>query len=186
MSAKCKGKNKTQYDLQNYPSAELVMNTCFEDYKRLLDTYDKIYEKVNIALVLCGLLLIAIIPTFDYTVFIKIFNIQNSMDLFFLVLYFVLSLSSVFFIVWTTIELLLLMKGKKIYTIDTLSLRNSKMYEKSPENVSVWLIDKYNISIISLKNAIKAKQSKYDSAIIKTISATITYTVSIIMSKGVM
>ena len=78
------------------------------------------------------------------------------------------------------------MKGKKIYTIDTLSLRNSKMYEKSPENVSVWLIDKYNISIISLKNAIKAKQSKYDSAIIKTIIATITYTVSIIMSKGVM
>lgn len=34
----------------HYPSAEMLLQVCYNDYQRLIDTYDKIYEKVNVTL----------------------------------------------------------------------------------------------------------------------------------------
>ena len=45
LKVKLKPKKETKY-----PSAEIVQSACLEDYKRCLESYDKIYEKVNIAL----------------------------------------------------------------------------------------------------------------------------------------
>lgn len=183
MSPKTEKHNKPKGP--QYPSAELVKDVCFEDYKRLLDTYDKIYEKVNIALVLCGVLLISIVPTFDYTMISKIVSAKNNMELFFLIFYFVSSFCSVLFMTWAVIQLLILMKGKQIYTVDTLALRNNELYREKIEDVAMWLIDKFTVSINDLKQIISKKQSVYNSAIVKVIIAIITFTVSVVMSKGV-
>ena len=50
-----------------YPSAEFVQQACFEDYHRLIDTYDKIYEKVNVTLAFCGIILLVILGSVNYT-----------------------------------------------------------------------------------------------------------------------
>lgn len=178
-------KTKTNDGRNNYPSAELVKDVCLEDYKRIIDTYDKLYEKVNIALVLCGVLLVVIIPSFDYTVLGKIMSSKNCMEVFYIVAYSTISFCSVVLMVWATVQLLLLMLGKRIYTVDTIAMRNGKHYEKRQEDVSLWLIDKLNYSIASIKELIKLKQSKYDFAIKLIIVAVITFAIATIMSKGV-
>lgn len=38
-----------------YPSAELLIQPCFEDYKNELESYNKLYDKVNVALAFCGI-----------------------------------------------------------------------------------------------------------------------------------
>lgn len=176
---------KTKSKKQKYPSAKLVKDTCSDDYKRLLDTYDKIYEKVNIALVLCGVLMTVVVPTFDYTVFIKLMNTNNALEIFSLITYLSVSFCSVLCMVWAVVQLLILMRSKQIITVDTIAMRDDKIYDDEPEEANLWLIDKFTKVIQNLKQVIQDKQQRYNSAIIKIIISVITYAVAVAILKGV-
>ena len=169
---------------KKYPSAILVKETCADDYKRLLDTYDKVYEKVNIALVLCGVLLPSIVITFDYTKIQSIIN-ANNMEMLSVISYLCVSLCSVLCMVWAIVQLLILMRSKKQITVDTVAMRNNKIYDSKPEEAAMWLIDKYTIVINDLKQVIGKKQHQYDSALVKVIISVITYALAVVISKGV-
>lgn len=169
---------------KKYPSANLVKETCADDYKRLLDTYDKVYEKVNIALVLCGVLLPSIVITFDYTKISKIIS-SNNMELFSVISYLCVSLCSVICMVWAIVQLLILMRSKQIITVDTISMRNEKIYDDKPEEANLWLIEKYTTVIDNLKQVINNKQQRYNSAVVKVIISVITYALAVAISKGV-
>jgi len=167
-----------------YPSAELLQTACYEDYKRLIDTYDKIYEKVNIALVFCGIILIVILSNFDYTIIRRISTTVSNLELFSLLAMLVCSALSAVFVVWAVIELLLMMKSNIITVFDSIAIRNEEIYRKSTEVASVWLIDKYTIATAELRNTVSFKQQKYDNAIVKVIVALLLYAVAAIIQKG--
>lgn len=168
----------------NYASAELLQSVCYEDYRRLLDTYDKIYEKINIALAFCGIILLVIVSNFDYTIVSRIIKCSSKLELFPLLLIVVCSLLSTFLIVWSVVQLLLLMRSKLLSVFDSITLRNEELYRQSIEVSSVWLIDKYTRIIALLRPEIDKKQKAFDKAIIKIIVSTLCYAFVLIIEKG--
>ena len=172
--------NKTKY-----PSASIVQTACYEDYKRCIDTYDKIYEKINIALGFYSAFSLVVISNFDYTVFMNIKNSESNWEFLSLSVFQLCSMVSVVCIIWALLQLLLLMKSKKISVFDSISCRNDEIYRWKNEDAELWLIDKYTYATYEIRTITKQKQKTYDSAMVKAAIALITYAVSIIISKGV-
>lgn len=50
-----------------YPSAQFLVDACFNDYQRLQDNYSKVYEKTNIALAFVGVVLTIMLTTLDFS-----------------------------------------------------------------------------------------------------------------------
>lgn len=179
-----KSKNNN-YPKIKYPSSELLQSPCYEDYKRLVDTYDKIYEKVNIALAFCGIILIVILNSFDYTLITQLFSITSELALFSLLTLLLCSTLSVVCIIWAVIQLLLLMRSKAITVFDSIAVRNDEIYRWTPDEAALWLIDKYTYAVSELRIVISEKQKKYDAAVIKVVISILTYAVVLIIKKGV-
>ena len=167
-----------------YPSAEMLQQACHDDYFRLIDTYDKIYEKVNVTLAFCGVILLVILGSVDYTCFSKLCKAQSNLELFSLLIFLICSLGSSVCIIWAVVQLLSLMRSKAIPVIDSVDIRNEEIYRWSIEAASVWLIDKYTLVISNLRTIISDKQSKYDSAVTKIVIALVLYTVVLVIEKG--
>ncbi len=168
-----------------YPSAEFVQQACFEDYHRLIDTYDKIYEKVNVTLAFCGIILLVILGSVNYTYVVDICRTQSNLELFSLLLLLLCSVASAICIIWSVIQLLLLMRSKTLSVFDSIDIRNEEIYRWNPDTAAVWLIDKYTIAIAGLRTAIAKKQKKYDSAVFKVVVALLLYSVVLIIEKGI-
>jgi len=168
-----------------YPSAELLQSPCYEDYKRLIDTYDKIYEKVNIALAFCGIALLVILNSFDYTMITEMFCALSKLELFSLLTLLFSSLASTICMVWAVIQLLLLMHSRTVTVFDSIAARNEEIYRWSPDEAALWLIDKYTYAVSELRTIISAKQKKFDSAIIKIMISILAYAIFLIIEKGV-
>ena len=49
--------NTVQSECADYPSACFLLDSCFQDYQRIQDNYNKIYEKINIAPAFSGVIL---------------------------------------------------------------------------------------------------------------------------------
>lgn len=170
----------------NYPSAELLQNTCYEDYRRVLDTYDKIYEKVNIALAFSGVILLVVMSSFDYTIITRILSLSkpSNLELFSLLTLLLCSLASAVLIVWSVIQLLLLIRSKKLTVFDSIAVRNEEIYRETKAIASVWLIDKYTQATAALRPVISKKQKSFDSAVLKIIISLLCYAVVVVIQKG--
>jgi hypothetical protein len=168
-----------------YPSAELLVSACYEDYKRLIDTYDKIYEKINIALAFCGIILLVILERFDYRIFFSHTANSSSGDLFALFVQIICSCTSTVCIIWAVIQLLILVRSKEITVFDSVAIRNDKIYGLHADEASLWLIDKYTLAISGLRTIIHNKQRAFDAIVVKIIISVLTYSVLLIVTKGV-
>lgn len=175
---------KVKQDVQ-YPSAEFVQQACFEDYHRLIDTYDKIYEKVNVTLAFCGIILLVILGSVNYTYVADICRTQSNLELFSLLLLLLCSVASAICIIRAVIQLLLLMRSKTLSVFDSIDIRNEEIYRWNHDAAAVWLIDKYTIAITGLRSAIAEKQKKYDSTVTKVVIALLLYSVVLIIEKGI-
>lgn len=169
---------------KKYPSAELLQSVCADDYKRLIETYDRIYDKINIALAFAGVVLLVVISAFDYTKIQMICKATNS-KLLLLLAYIIFSSVSTVCIIWAVIQLLCLLRSKPLTLVDSISIRNDEIYRENIEDASVWLIDKYTIAINAIKQLNASKQKTFDSAVIKIIIAIICYAFVVVIQKGV-
>lgn len=167
-----------------YPSAEMLQQACQDDYFRLIDTYDKIYEKINVTLGFCGVVLLVILGSLDYTSIFKISNAQSNLELFSLLIFLICSALSSVCIIWAVVQLLLLMRSKEIPVFDSIDIRNEEIYRWRNGEAATWLIDKYTIVISALRTIISDKQKKYDSAVTKVVIALIMYAVVLVIEKG--
>ena len=168
-----------------YPGAETIQPACYEDYKRCIDTYDKIYDKINIALAFCGIILLVILSSFDYTIIFRIIDSPSKLELFSLLFYLVCSLTSVVCIVWSVIKLLLLMRSQNISVFDSIACRDEEVYKFLPDEAALWLVDKYTIATKDLKEINDRKNKAFNAVIIKIVIAILTYSVVIVINKGV-
>ena len=173
----------TDYDTM-YPSSLLFKDVCFEEYKRLLEIYDKIYEKSNIALAFSGVILIVILSGFDYTVFKQICS-ANTKELFTICFLFVSTMISSLCIVWAVIQLLTILHGNILPMIDCQYIINEELYRECETVTSLWLIEKYTGMISIIKRKIKKKQKRFDSAVSKIVVSLVFYAISLIIQKGV-
>ena len=169
----------------NYPSAELLQSACYEDYKRLIDTYDKIYDKINIALAFCGVIFLVILSDFDYTLFFSFTANLSKGELFALFVQIICSCTSTVCITWAVIQLLMLVRSKEITVFDSVTIRNDKIYDLTANEAALWLIDKYTSAIPELRTIIHNKQKAFNSVVIKIIVSILTYSVLLISTKGV-
>lgn len=176
----CYEKRKSQY-----PSAEFLQQVCSDDYHRLINTYDKIYEKVNITLAFCGVVLLVILGSVDYTYIGVLHKIQSNLELFTLLLLLLSSAASAVCIVWAVIQLLLLMRSRTLSVFNSIDIRNEEIYRWNSDDAAVWLIDKYTIVIAELRTVIAKKQKEYDSAVEKVMIAFVLYSLTLIIEKGV-
>lgn len=168
-----------------YPSAELLQQACYEDYRRVIDTYDKIYEKVNITLAFCGILLLVILGSVDYTYLLALCHAETNSEALMYLALILFSVASATCAVWSVIQLLLLMRSKQILVFDSIGIRNDEIYRWDPDKAAVWVIDKYTNAVASIRNVIEEKQRSYDSAVIKVVISVLLYTVVLVIEKGV-
>jgi len=173
----------------HYPSAEMLLQVCYNDYQRLIDTYDKIYEKVNVTLAFCGIILLFIINSLNFTYVADILKTQSTSEFVILIMLLFCSAASTVCIVLAVIQLLLLMRSKTIYVFDSIDIRNDKIYRWNHDAAALWVIDKYTEviagteEIAGLRNIINEKQKKYNSTIIKVLVAFILYSIVLILEK---
>lgn len=168
-----------------YSSAELLQQSCFEDYHRLLNTYDKIYEKINFALAFCGVVLFVIVGTVDYMYLVELFNAKDSFEVFTLLIYTVSSFVSAILIILAVIQLLLLMRSKEIVVFNSIDIRNEGIYKWSPQDASTWLIDKNTLVVSKMRPVVNQKQKKFDAIMIKIVISLILCAISMIIKKGI-
>ena len=154
-----------------YPSAELLVQACQEDYKNELESYNKIYDKVNISLAFCGVVLLVILEKFDLSYITRMVETNSYLGFLSETVPFCLSLVSSSFIVAATIQLLMLMRSTDITIFDSIYIRNDKIYTSLPDCAALWLIGSYTDSIDDLRGVVSEKQKKYDKAVKKIVIA---------------
>lgn len=180
---KLKKKNMNRNETR-YPSASFLCSACYEDYRRLIDTYDKIYEKINIALGFAGVILLVILQDFDYTIFGTFGNVHTHIELIFLHIQIACSIVSAVSIVWAVIQLLLLTRSKPVPVFDSVAIRNDKLYDVSQADAALWLIDKYTFLVCELREINQKKQKEFDSAIVKILISLLAYALLVIIQRG--
>lgn len=165
--------NKCKYSVKvktitNYPAAEIIQTACYDDYKRCLETYDKIYEKINIALAFCAAVLIVILSNIDFEIINKMKNIQGY-ELFWKHIELICILVSTGLIIWSVVQLLLLMRSQTIYVFDSIAARNEEVYDLLPNEAALWLIDNYTFATNELREINNIKHKQYNAAIVKIV-----------------
>lgn len=173
-----------QKEQVRYPSAMLLQSACRENYRDLLDRYNKIYDKISIALGFCGVVLLVILKSFDYTIFLRIiptFEYGEPLSVF---IQMICSGLSCICIIWALIQLFSLIRGKQLKVFDSLPIRDKNIYCKSEDKSAVFLIECYSDAIVDLYAAIEQKQKRFDSAITKIVIAILSYAL-LAIAKGV-
>ena len=180
--------NNKQSNVTYFPSAELLQVTCFEEYKRILDMYYKIYDKVNVSLVFCGTLFLIFFSNYDFSILAAAIKGCINKDIKDLSLWYIcdsiLSAGCFFLLVWSVIQLILLLKSKPLDVLDIIEIRNRIVYIKPVDIASAWLIGMYTDAVNKLLPLVNKKQKRYDCAIIKIIICLLLYAVELVIQKG--
>ena len=164
-----------QKEKVRYPSAVLLQSACRENYRDLLDRSNKIYDKISIALGFCGVVLLVILKSFDYTLFLRAISTSKNDEPFSVFIQMICSGLSCICIIWALIQLLLLIRGKQVEVFDSLPIRDKNIYCKAEDKSAVFLIECYSNAIANLYAAIEEKQKSFDTAITKMAVAILSY-----------
>lgn len=178
-----KKENKTV--ASTYPSAELLQEACRDDYLRLINTYDQINNKVNMALAFCGVILVVIINSYDPSKMVAMVSELKGSDKSVYLVLLILSTASISCLTWAVIDCLIQIKSREITVFDSMAIRSERIYEGKPEDAALWLIQNYTVATKSLKGIVDKKQDKFNSTITKIVIALVAYIVYVVVSKGV-
>lgn len=175
--------NKETVD-SKYPAAIFLVDAIYQDYIRLLDSYNKIYDKLNIILVFVGIIFGIIINNIDLKVFQT--NCTNRMlwQVALLVLHVVLLVISIFLMIYSIYKIFKLLKGKGIYVFKSEDLRNNHIYKETEEVAAMWLIDKYTECTASIRPVLDENQKDFQN-IVKSVTALILILITILFLQKV-
>ena len=167
-----------------YPSAELFVEACYQDYHRLQENYNKLYDKVYYALCLIGVVLTVITSTLDFAT-LNLPLKEMTIGKVICTEIAILSMFSGFFLIGlSTILLLILLRGKKVTVFDSLKIRSGELYLEKKDFASVWLIGAYTDAVNEIKPVIEMKQKKYNRALTILIIGIILYVIAMLLHKG--
>lgn len=168
----------------DYPSACFLLDSCVQDYQRLQENYNRIYDKINVALAFEGVVLTVMLGSIDFSpakLCVKdmtvVALIMTSVELICLV-------GGMGITIFSTIYLLTLMRGRKIAVFKSEDIRNNEIYREKEPYAAVWLIDKYTKIVNEVRPVVQKKQASFDRALITIIVGIIMYAIAIILQKG--
>lgn len=169
---------------EQYPSAELLLEACTQDYLRIQNRYDKLYEKVNIALAFAGIVIVFMFnivePFWNNWKFEGVTRWWIAL----IVAESVFCTASVTLIVIAIIKLLMLLKSRTVEAFKSEDIRNSEVYYECNEIAAMWLIDKYTIIVHNMRPIIEEKQKAYDYTMWLLIIGVGCLVITIFMQKG--
>lgn len=167
-----------------YPSAQFLVDACFNDYQRLQENYSKLYEKTNIALAFVGVVLTIMLSTLNFSSLSKIAGSLNVGQLLLTLIEAGCCICGVGLILASAIRFLHILKGKDIPVFNSVDLRDVELYREDEETAAMWLIDKYTSVVFELRPIVDKKQRIFDSTVTMTIVGIILYAISVILQKG--
>lgn len=165
-----------------YPSAQLFVDACFNDYQRLQDNYSKVYEKTNIALAFVGVVLTIMLTTLDFSSLSKIMGNMNVGQLLLALIEIGCCICGVGLLLISAIKFCTF-EGKRHSCFNSVDVRDAELYREDNETAAMWLIDKYTSVVFELRPIVEKKQKAFDSTLTMTISGIILYAISIILQK---
>lgn len=167
-----------------YPSAEFLAEVCFQDYQRLQENYNKLYEKSNIALAFVGVVLTIMLGSLDFSGAFKIIGDLKVGQLLLILLEIICCICGVGLLIISAIRFLRLLKGKDVPVFNSVDIRNDEIYRNTNEVAAMWLIDKYTKVVYEIRPIVDKKQRTFDLTLSMTIIGIILYTISIVLQKG--
>ena len=174
---------KPNSDNIKYPSAEFLHTVSLEDYNRTLANYNKIYDRLEILLAFCGVVLIVILSNFDITVLNNWCGYDKSEKIL-AIIYLITAGGSISLIIISIIKLLLISFSKGLETFDSNSIKTESLYEKKVEDTSLWITLQYIKCTNDIREKTEIKQKSYKVATIMIIIALLLYVVSMIIYSG--
>ena len=171
------GSQDSDHNIQ-YPSAELLVQACYEDYKNTLESYNKIYDKVNVALAFCGVIILKLIDRLNFGEFEGLLQKTTIISAVFSIIDFLFSLGSAFLIIAAVVELTKLLASKKVNIFDSVDFYNNKRFLLKPDQLALSLVYAYTGCIRGLRKVTNEKQAKYDCAVEEIVGSVILYAIS--------
>lgn len=166
-----------------YPAAKVLVEACFQDYMRLQDNYNRLYEKINIALAFAGVILTLVLGFLDFTHLFVDVGSCKIWELILLIVYTACEVACVVFLLYATIRLLLLLKGKTIPVFKSEDVRDEDVYGATEEEAAMWLVDKYTICTDGIRPIVAKKQKAFECALRAVIIGLILFAVVIGIGK---
>lgn len=176
------GKEKSES--MEYPSACFVLDSCVQDYQRLQESYNRIYDKINVALAFAGVVLTIMLNSLDFStakICMKDMTVGNLIMTSIELLCFIGGMGLTFF---ATIYLLILMRGRKIAVFKSEDIRNCNVYREKESDAAMWLIDKYTKIVNEVRPVVQKKQLSFDKALGAIIVGIIMYVIAAVLRKG--
>lgn len=175
--------NENVQSNEKYPSAEFLYSVSLEDYNRVLSNYDKIYDRINVALTLCGVILIVILSNVDVITLLR-WNNYSNLEKMAVAIYGLCAVGSAVLIVIAVIKLLLLSRSKEMLSFDSNSIKTESLYNEKIEDAALWVTLQYIRVINDIREKIKEKQKAFNTATIQIIVALLAYVISMLIHNG--
>lgn len=168
----------------DYPSASFLLDSCVQDYQRLQENYNRIYDKINVALAFAGVVLTIMLGSFDFEPAKLCVKDMTVVSLIMTVVELICLVGGIGLTLFSTIYLLTLLRGRKIAVFKSEDIRNEEIYREKESHAAMWLIDKYTKIVNEVRPVVQKKQASFDRALIIIIIGIILYAVSVILRKG--
>lgn len=168
----------------DYPSACFLLDSCIQDYQRMQENYNRIYDKVNVALAFAGVVLTIMLGSFDFTQAKLLVNDMTVASLIMTSVELICLIGGMGLTLFSIVYLLTLLRGRKIAVFKSEDIRNEEIYREKESHAAMWLIDKYTQIVNEVRPVVQRKQASFDRALIIIIVGIIMYTISVILRKG--
>lgn len=162
---------------EQYPSAALLQDACYKDYKDVLERYSKVYDRISIVLGVCSVVLVTELSFLDYHVFLKIKERWIEDGGVSVLLSMAPSISAVLLII-ALLMLLGLVRGNSIRVFDSIPIRNKGIYNLPQDQAAVWLINCYTNAIVDLKVKVAQKQKRFNCAVTLIVISLLVYAIA--------
>ena len=166
-----------------YPAAQIISEACFDDYMRLQDNYNKLYEKVNIGLTFAGVALTLVLSLLDFSHLYADISGYRIWQLILMIVYTFCEVACVISLLYATVCLLLLMRSKTLAVFKSEDARDIEVYGATENQAAVWLIDNYTTCTNENRPIIAKKQKSFEKAVTAIIVGLILFAVVISIGK---
>ncbi len=175
---------EVETESSDYPSACFLLDSCVQDYQRLQENYNRIYDKINVALAFAGVVLTIMLGSFDFASAKLCVKDITVASLLITVVELICLVGGMGLTFISIVYLLTLLIGRKIAVFKSEDIRNEEIYREKESHAAMWLIDKYTRIVNEVRPVVQKKQEVFDKALVTIIVGFILYVIAIVLRKG--
>lgn len=175
---------EVETESSDYPSACFLLDSCVQDYQRLQENYNRIYDKINVALAFAGVVLTIMLGSFDFASAKLCVKDITVASLIITVVELICLVGGMGLTFISIVYLLTLLIGRKIAVFKSEDIRNEEIYREKESHAAMWLIDKYTRIVNEVRPVVQKKQEVFDKALVTIIVGFILYVIAIVLRKG--